>query len=122
MYNILGSTCVTIKHNLKTGDFSGVLPAPAVAEISAGLANWKNLDAGGLFFFNKKAVIVEHLLSVGCTATWLIVDADGNTIRPTPSVFPFKLSPGENLKATSTGGTTNAVVGMVAKLEEQKCI
>lgn len=123
-YCILNFTPVELIHILASGDFDGSKPEQTgltfdLVEpvVSGGRAAWVGLTKGGFFNFDKRPLVIEALFAEGCTASWKITDKDGNEIRSVPAT-PFKLSPYEKLKATSTGGSTNAKVGCVARIEE----
>jgi hypothetical protein len=114
-YSLVGINPTRIVHS---GAINGELPTisgePAEPTVSAGLAKYNSLTTGGLFAFDKKAIIVEALIG-----TFTIVDSDdgATVIRPTPTTFPFKLFPGEWLKASS-----GASVTCVVRLDAQRIL
>lgn len=120
MYSVVGTLPTTITHKASTGTFAGELPQTATDDkpdpvVKGGSAEWSNLIKGGLFNFVGKAIVVEALSAVGCTATWSIVDSTGAVVRSTPSAVPFRLSPGEWLKAVTSGASGASSVAVVAR-------
>lgn len=108
-YSLIGINPTRIIHS---GTINGQLPTASgsIAEpsVSAGLARYQNLASGGLFAFDKKSIIVEELIG-----TFTIVDSEGIMIRQAPTGMPFKLYPGEWLKASS-GDNVQCVVRLDA--------
>lgn len=107
-YSLVGINPTRIIH---AGTINGQLPS-GEPTVSAGLARYSGLTAGGLFAFDKKSIIVEEL-----SGTFAIVDSSGSTIRSTPTSFPFKLYPGEWLKASS-----GSSVACVVRLDAQRIL
>lgn len=128
-YSLVGLNPTVLLHRMAAAtDFAGDLPETASVTaanldpaVSGGKALWASLNKGGLFPFTGKPLVIESLLSKNCTATWTIVDSTGATIRTTPSA-PFKLAPNERLKATSTGASSGAEVGVVVRLDAQRVL
>ena len=111
-YSLIGIDPTLITHagtiNGQKPKIGAVFAEPAV---KGGSAEFTALTAGGLFAFDKKAVVVESLIG-----TPTIVDPDGNAGRTLPAV-PFKLLPNEWLKFTS-----GAKVGCVVRLDAQRIL
>lgn len=89
-------------------------PTPfAEPAVTAGRATFKDLVEGGLFAFDKKAIVIESLLG---TATIVTAESDGeDTSRATPTTFPFDLLPGEWLKFSS-----GSEVGCICRLKGER--
>ncbi len=97
-------------------------PAADVADpatVTAGRAEWLNLETGGLFTLvgaQKKTLICEAIDNqAGATLT--LVKMDGNLSRNMPGTFPFTIAPGEVIKAT--GGSTGGSVGFLLTISEK---
>jgi len=89
-------------------------------DITPGRALWKDLIKGGLFAIGNlnKAIVVEEIDTKEATFTITVTDKAGVFIRNQPASFPFKLAPGESLKATTTGATTNgAEMGICVRID-----
>lgn len=133
IFRLVGAMPTTIAQQMgnNTNHFAGVVPANgggAVANpttVRGGFALWSGLTAGGLFVFDKKAVVVEQLFGIQCTPVWTIVDPAGAVIRATPTA-PFKLAPNERLAVTTTGesivSSLGAKVGCVVRLDIERVI
>lgn len=126
-YNTLGVSPTWHYHKMGAGAaLDGTAPRTATTAendldpaVSAGKAEWASLTKGGLFtMLGKagKAVIVEAVdLSAGASLT--VVNAAGATLRATPTA-PFKLAPGEFLKAS--GGSNGGYAGVLVRLEGER--
>ena len=112
-YSLVGVNPTKIIHK---GTINGLKPmiggAYAEPTVTGGKAEFASLTQGGLFAFDKKAIIVEGLLG-----TFTIVDPSGTVTRPTPTEFPFKLLPNEWLKAV-----TGAEVWCIVRLDAQRIL
>lgn len=87
--------------------------------IRAGFAMWDNLAHAGLFTLLAhygRSIIVEEVSNPG-GATLSTVDSTGAPLRTALPAVPFKLAPGECLKAV--GATQNTSVGFLVRFAEQ---
>lgn len=121
-YSLIGVNPTLLQH---VGTLDGQLPATSSVAaanldpvVSGGKAVWGSsgtpLSHGGLFPFSGRAIVVEALIGSGA---FTIVDSAGAVTRPTPTTFPFTLSPAEQIKCV--GGST---AGVVARLAGQKVL
>jgi hypothetical protein len=129
-YNILGMNPTWVYHEMATGaTAAGEAPRSAAkteAEIDptvkAGRARWTDLTKGGLFTMlahAKQPIIVEAIDNAG-SATLTIVDSQGNQLRTVPNTLPFKVAPGECLKAS--GGASGGKVGFLVRIDAQRVL
>lgn len=123
-YNLIGlnPTWIVMRMAPSTdfdGNIAEILPSvpAAPSSVIASKATWAGLTKGGLFKFSK-SVIIEEKRDANCTATYSIVDNSNVVLRPFPTVFPFLLGKGENIKVTSTGAGASPVpeVALLVKL------
>jgi hypothetical protein len=115
-YSVVGLKPCWVYHEMDTGMLTGVAPRTLATDeastdpvVTAGLARFTALSAGGLFTLvgNAKASLVVEAMDVGAgTVTIVVVDpaTPGALLtRSTVSAAPFPLSPGEYLKVTGVG-------------------
>jgi hypothetical protein len=128
-YEIIGQTPTLITQAMASGNFDGQAPStptkvPTALDpvVSAGRAKYEGLNHGGLFNFAKRPLIIEALTAQNCTAVWTVIGQDGNVTRALPAAFPFKLSAGERLKATSTGASGVPVIGCVVRIDTERFV
>ena len=111
-YDLLQSSSTWFIHKMATGSsLDGTAPQRTGEDesqtdptfVKAGRASFEELTHGGLFTLPgnyKKPIVVEAILNAG-TATLSIVRLDDPAVtRAVPGTFPFRMTPGEYLKAT----------------------
>lgn len=127
-YSVIGMQPTLLVHRFAAAAaYSGELPESASQSsmlidpsVTGGKAVWANLTKGGLFAFTGKSLVVEALHTKLTTATWTIVDQDGNVIRATPTTLPFKLAPNERLKAAGTTSGAGGEVGVLVRIDGER--
>jgi len=129
-YNIVTDrNAVWVYQRMGTGKtFGGTKPmlaATPVADVAdpssvtAGRAEWTNLETGGLFTLvglQKKALICDAIDNAA-GATLTLVTASGALSRSMPGTLPFTIAPGEYIKAS--GGSSGGSVGFLLTTSEK---
>jgi hypothetical protein len=127
-YNILCNTPTWVYQKMTTGkSFNGADPRTATVAaadfdpvVTAGKAMYDNLTEGGFFRLlgNYKRPMVVEALNNEAGATIEITNSAGTKLRDTPSATPFKVAPGEYIKAN--GGTAAKQVGLLVRIDGEK--
>jgi len=126
-YHVVTTTPTWCYHRMTAGlSLSGEAPrTTTVAEadldpqVTAGKAEFLNLQKGGLFTLQanaKRPLVIDALDNPG-SATVTIVPTTGTGSRAAPAV-PFKIGAGEMLKAV--GGSTGGFIGVLYRIDGQE--
>ena len=132
-YNILGVNPSWVIHQMDGGAaLNGAAPRTATTaaddldpKVSAGKAEFGDsttgLTEGGLFTLlgNYKQPMEVLAVDNAGSATITIVDETDTTLRTPPSP-PFKVSPGEYVKAS--GGANGSKIGLLVKIDGEKIL
>ena len=85
--------------------------------VTSGKAEYRDLTKGGLFTIQakaKKPLVVDALDNAAGAALTIVSSGDSHS-RAAPTTVPFKVGPGEVLKAV--GGTAGSYIGILYRID-----